>query len=123
MKNKHTQPLTAEEKELIPIIIKLIQTHKHITNKIIIKCIKALINMNEYPDISLTEGRIRKIINHIRVNKLCKNLIASGKGYYIAKDNKEVQDYVGRLWHRIHEQIKVVRSYGLVDDAGQIKLF
>lgn len=48
----------------------------------------------------LTGARIRKIINHIRINNLCPNVVASSKGYYVSNNAQEMQEYVQSLRQR-----------------------
>jgi len=48
----------------------------------------------------LTGARIRKIINHIRINNLCPNVVASSKGYYVSNNAQELQEYVQSLRQR-----------------------
>ena len=90
---KETEPLNDYERDiLLPAIVKGLQTkigkHNAITN---IKMIKAL---NEHGYKSLSEPRIRKIINFIRIQGLIINLIASNKGYWIEEDINERRKYV-----------------------------
>ena len=42
-------------------------------------------------------GRLRKIINYIRINGLVKGLLASHEGYYKAQSIKQVLDYTEGL--------------------------
>ena len=48
----------------------------------------------------MNEARTRKIINHIRINGLVYNLVASGKGYYIAETESEMRRYISSLLSR-----------------------
>lgn len=57
----------------------------------------------------LTEARLRKIINHIRVNGLLHWLIATSKGYYIATSRQEMEDYIDSLKGR-EQAIRAVRE-------------
>lgn len=49
----------------------------------------------------LSGARLRKIINHIRVNNLIFNLISTSKGYYIATTEAECKKYLLSLKQRI----------------------
>lgn len=48
----------------------------------------------------LSSARIRKVINHIRVNKIVPCLVASSKGYYIAETEQELIEYEESLRRR-----------------------
>ena len=66
--------------------------------------------LNEkYPDIKLTDVRLRKIINHLRLNGMA-NICANGKGYYVSDDVRELQDYAVSLGQRIGAQEAVYKS-------------
>ena len=45
----------------------------------------------------MMESRVRKVINYIRNNGIIPCLIATGSGYYIATDAKEITDYEDSL--------------------------
>lgn len=57
----------------------------------------------------LTGPRIRKIMNYIRRNHLCRFLIASSDGYYLATDSNEVCKYIKSLDERI-EAIQAMQN-------------
>lgn len=106
-----TYPLTDYEREkLLPAFI--ISFHyrqglaKAITNR---EIIEKMAPRFDQPGSKLTDARVRKIINHIRVNNLMPGLVASSKGYYVSNDPKEVQDYIDSLSGRIIS-ISAVRS-------------
>lgn len=101
-----TAPLTDYERNaLLPVIICGLQSkfgkESAVKNGYIVKALRA-------QGYELTEARVRKIINHIRVNGLVIGLIATSEGYYIAKTRKELSDYVNSLRGR-EEAIRVVR--------------
>lgn len=103
--DKETQPLTEYEKEtLLPVLIKGLQARtgkeKAVTNKQIIAALK--------PEYIISEARVRKLINHIRINDLIPALIATSGGYYIAKSEKELIDYEESLKAR-EDAIRTVR--------------
>ena len=52
--------------------------------------------------------RLRKVINHIRINDLIPGLIATSEGYFLAEDEQELMDYEDSLRGR-EEAIKAVR--------------
>jgi len=103
---KETQPLTPYEKEtLLPILISglRVKTGKNnaVTNKQIVAALK-----HQH---KITDARVRKLINHIRVNDLVPALIATSDGYYIAETEKELAEYVNSLKGR-EDAIRSVRE-------------
>ena len=101
-----TKPLTNYERDvLLPVVVNglkgKIGAAKAVSNSHICKSLRAA-------GYDVTEVRIRKIINHIRVNGLVFFLIASGKGYYIAEKRQEVAEYIESLKGR-ENAIKAVR--------------
>ena len=104
--NKQTQRLTKYEIDTImPIIVNSLQRS---FGK------RAAIKNGEIANILIRNGyniaapRIRKIINHIRLNAIIPNLVASANGYYIANTLEEAEDYIESLRNR-EEAIKAVR--------------
>ena len=45
----------------------------------------------------ICEARVRKIINHIRINSLEECLIATGKGYYVAQNESEMNTFIASV--------------------------
>lgn len=95
-----TQPLTDYEKNiLLPLMVdgfnKKVGVENCITNGQICKSLK----VNGYEKIS--EPRIRKLIFYIRTNNLVPRLIASSKGYWVATDIKELEDWLESVESRI----------------------
>lgn len=102
-----TEPLTDYERNtLLPVICRGLVTKvgegMAITNTAITKAMKGA-------GYQLTEARLRKIINHIRINGMIKWLIATSKGYYIATSGDEVQQYIESLRGR-EDAIRAVRE-------------
>ena len=58
--------------------------------------------------LKVDEARIRKIINHIRINGMVIGLIATSDGYYIAQTQSEIDNYLQSLKGR-ENAIKAVR--------------
>ena len=58
--------------------------------------------------LKVDEARIRKIINHIRINGMVIGLIATSDGYYIAQNQSEIDNYLQSLRGR-ENAIKAVR--------------
>ena len=106
---KETEPLNDYERDiLLPAIVKGLQTkigkHNAITN---IKMIKAL-HGHGYK--SLSEPRIRKIINFIRIQGLIINLIASNKGYWIEENINERRKYVKGVKQRAESMLASLQN-------------
>lgn len=100
-----TQPLTDYERNvLLPAMVvslrRKVGRRTAVTNKYIVRCLK--------PKYKITETRVRKLINHIRINGLVPCLIATSEGYYIAESDSELADYEQSLLSR-EEAIRAVR--------------
>jgi hypothetical protein len=84
---EYTAKLSDYERDtLLPVILKGLETkvgkENSITNPTMCKALKGA-------GYKISEPRMRKIINHIRINGYIINLIATGKGYYISHDIEE----------------------------------
>src|SRR5689334_14762441 len=90
-----TKPLTEKELQLLPIIIKGLKTKLGASNAVSNK--KICEALNEKYKANVGEARIRKIINHIRMNNLVPGLVANSAGYYISKNPDEVKFYIQSL--------------------------
>lgn len=90
---EETEQLNDYEKGvLLPLVVRGLQTkvgsQMAVTSKVIIEAL----TVQGYK--GLSGPRVRKLINHIRINGLIKNLVASSKGYYIETDITERKKYV-----------------------------
>ena len=92
-----------EMDELMPVMVKCLQNkvgkENAVTNCYMVE------KMQEH-GYKISEARVRKIINYIRIHGLIDRLMASSKGYYITEDKNEMWDYVQSLIGReeaIHE--------------------
>ena len=87
-----------ELNKLLPIIVQGLSTkigkEKAITNKSICKAMQS-------QGYKVHDARLRKVIHHIRAHDLIPYLIATSKGYYIATNGQEVEDYIKSLSERI----------------------
>ena len=90
---------------IIPKLILNVGKKNAVKNKDIIRKLK-LMGFEK-----ITPARIRKIISHIRVNKLIKNLIATSKGYYRAETQKEVDSFKKSLRQRANIILAVEKSF------------
>lgn len=103
--NEITKQLTESEMKLVPNFVKNLSKKFGKENVISNKQIrKAYLNTGQ----KLSDARVRKIINYIRINGLVKNLVSNSRGYYIASNRKEVEEYTLSLLER-ENAIKQVR--------------
>lgn len=70
-------------------------TSKSVTSVHICKVFKG----NGY---KLDPPRLRKLIQHIRINQLVPCLVSSSKGYYIAESYSEMKKYINSFDQRIN---------------------
>lgn len=68
---------------------------------------KQIIEAYAKQNITLTSARIRKIINHIRINNLISRVCATSDGYFIAENDDEFNNYLKSLHERIQAQVYV----------------
>lgn len=101
-----TQPLNKDEMDMLPVIIQGLMNKvgkdKAVTNNHICKRMTGA-------GFKLNPARLRKIINHIRVNNMIHGLIATSDGYYIAENKNELMSYIDSLKGR-ESAIRDVRN-------------
>ena len=90
---------------LLPIMVKCLS--KHIGKDRVISNSEMCLKMAEF-GYQICDARVRKIINHIRINSLVECLIATGKGYYVAQDESEMKTYISSVKSR-EEAIQAMR--------------
>ena len=105
--SEQTEPLTEyEEQTLLPQLVRGLRTKigksMSVTNKAIIEGMKKNLGL------SISDARVRKLINHIRTKDLVPCLIATSNGYYIAETEQELKEYEESLLGR-EEAIRNVR--------------
>ena len=105
--DEQTEPLTEyEEAQILPQIVRGLRQKigkaMSVTNKSIVEGMKRNLGLK------ITEPRVRKIINHIRIHDLVPCLIATSQGYYVAESEQELKDYEESLLGR-EEAIHSVR--------------
>ena len=105
---EYTFELTEYERETLqPMIIKGLKVsigkENSITNKKICKALKDLRH-------EITEPRLRKIIHSIRANNIIPLLLSTSKGYFVARDSKEVDDWIKSMEQRINSQKQVLNA-------------
>ena len=105
---RETFELTDYELTLVPLMVNGLKTKKgkvnSITNKKMVIKMKALNH-------KINDVRVRKLIHHIRVNKLVPNLISSSKGYWIAENQEEVEKYLKSLKERCNSINEIIKSF------------
>ena len=114
-----TAPLTKQEEGvLMPLLVKGLITKIGKDNAITNKEIRTRLKER---GVVISDARIRKIINFIRVNQLIKNLISTSKGYYIATTKEEVAEYIKSLEQR-EAAIRQLRKSFKTEDNAQLQL-
>jgi hypothetical protein len=104
-----TEELTQYEIEvLVPIMVKGLSTKIGQDNAITNSKIRSRLKDKE---LDISDSRIRKIINYIRVNKLIVNLLATSKGYFISNDPNEISRYKESLIARANSILNLAKSY------------
>lgn len=86
-----TKPLTELEKKLLPVIVKGLSKKLGSANVVSNKAICEGL-LKKYK-VQVSEARIRKIINHIRMNDLIPGLVANGCGYYVTSNIRDLKEY------------------------------
>ena len=93
-----TEGLSTKENTIIlPKLISLVKWRRGKKNAV---SNKKLINLLSAMGHDISQPRMRKMINQIRLKKLVKNLIASSKGYYVTDDPAEIKNYILSLRER-----------------------
>lgn len=93
--SEQTKSLTPYESNVIlPLVLQgfhsTVGKEKAITNQQICFSLKR-------QGYKIDNARLRKIINHIRINGMVIGLIATSEGYYIAETRKELEVYLKSL--------------------------
>ena len=105
---EETHELTNQEETLVKLMViglsKNIGKEKIITNKQMQQGFKS-------QGYKVGDARIRKMIHFIRVKGLINNLVSTNKGYYIATDFEDVQEYVQSLTERRNSIDEVINSF------------
>ena len=108
---EYTSELSDEEKKLLPVFVSNFINHVGEENCVTASEMVSQLNtrFNYIP--KLNGSRVRKILHHIRVEGLVKNLIASKYGYYIENDPLKLKEYVITLRQRAASIKQVADSY------------
>lgn len=96
-----TSDLNEKELQIVPLIIKGFSRY---TKSNPIKSPDVIKNLNAYFEreniaFKMTDAKLRKFVNHIRVNSL-QPLIASSNGYYCSNDTQEIEKQIQSLLER-----------------------
>ena len=95
-----------EKDKILPAVVAVLKRcvgrANAITNKKIINLYLA-----DYP---VNPARLRKVLHYIRTHHLVKGLIATGRGYFIAEQRKDFEDYIKSLDGRIGAILEVKSS-------------
>lgn len=93
-----TADLNHDEKKIVPIIVKRFQNlqgkQNIVTNKEIIE------GLYKHCNIKLTQPRVRKIIQYIRLNNLLAGLIATQSGYYYTTSEVQIREWIETMKQR-----------------------
>ena len=115
----YTYELTNYEKELVEKLIKglspKIGRNNAVTSTVICK------------SLNIVGPRLRKLINYIRITNQLAGLCSTSKGYFVAENLGEIDDYIISLKQRIKSQVEVLNSIErqtvLWGGSGQLSLF
>ena len=114
-----TYELTNEELEKVDVIIKGLSVSEGKSNAIsgAVICDK----------MNLTGVRLRKIIHYIRIKNKLYGLCSCSKGYYIASNITELNEYIVSFKQRIKSQVDVLNSLEnqsvMFGGTGQLTIF
>lgn len=114
---KETAPLTDYERDvLLPVLVRGLSAKygpgAAVKNATICEKLRA-------KGYEISEARVRKIVNHIRVTSAVPCLMATSRGYYISLDPEELQGYISSLFGR-EQAIRQVRE-ALEEQLQQLK--
>ncbi len=104
-----TEELTDLEKnEMVPILVDTLKKSSH-TNIFKGKHLCGLLQASKYP---VSEARVRKMVNYIRVLNLMAPsvLIGTSQGYFITNDSHVIEDQIESLQGRIDSTQAVIDS-------------
>jgi hypothetical protein len=101
-----TEELTPDELKLVAPLMTGLRTK---TKENTIKAPKIVKAMNIFAQknglIKITEPRLRKLVNHIRVKGILP-IIATSQGYYVSYDKQEILDQINSLTQRANSIMK-----------------
>jgi hypothetical protein len=103
----HTFELTSEERFVVQTIIKRFEFKKG--KEFIVTGDQIKEGINKHLNLEYDTVRIRKMIQYIRTNDLISGLIATSKGYYVAKTAEEIELWIESLKSR-ENAIRTIRE-------------
>lgn len=108
-KNITTELTEHEKQNVVPMLLDTL-SNTHEGNKY---SSKMLIRWFDACRMNITDVRIRKMVNYIRVMNLAKPyvLIGTSKGYFLTKDLKVVDAQIESLQGRIDSQLAVIDAF------------
>ena len=96
---EHTVELTEQEEKIALKMAAKLKLSVGKENAVTNERIQYFFGMNK---VKIGSARIRKIIQYIRINSLVDNLCATSKGYFVAANQKELDDYILSLNQRLN---------------------
>lgn len=95
-----TAKISANEKEVyLPLVVEVLSHRVGCKKAATNKMIREYLHLED--SVIITETKMRKIISYIRQNHLVPCLIATNRGYYVAEEKQEMNDYLKSLQGRI----------------------
>ena len=95
-----TAKISANEKEVyLPLVVEVLSHRVGCKKAATNKMIREYLHLED--SVIITETKMRKIISYIRQNHLVPCLIATNRGYYVAEEKQEMDDYLKSLQGRI----------------------
>lgn len=110
-----------EARVLLPVIIAGLQVKHGVSMAVKNEYICHILTNKGYKKV--TPARVRKIINHIRLNRLIPGLVASSKGYWVEKDPVRLREYINSLNDRCRAIEAVAKALEKDLQAHQPSLF
>jgi len=103
-----TKPLNEEEQHYVEVLIKAFSTMKKgkdhaITSTFIIDKLKSI-------NVDVEGVRLRKLIQHIRVNNLVYGLCSNSNGYFMSENAEELLSTLKSLKDRIEMQTSTFKA-------------
>jgi len=93
-----TSNISSDEEALVPIIVKRFKDRPGKEN--IVTNAKMIAGIRNHFGVELTEPRIRKIIQFIRLNNILPGLVGTSKGYFYAEAEEDIQDWIESMKQR-----------------------
>jgi len=94
----YTIELTDDELKIVSIIVNRFTKQKG--SKYIVTNSQIVSGLERNFKIKISESRIRKIIQYIRINNLLPGLIATSKGYYTTENIDELEQWIESMKQR-----------------------